>query len=152
MSLKHLIRAWLPVAMCMGLIALESSVAFGADHTSGPLQRLLEYLFNTHYTQPQWWRLHIAIRKCGHFTGYGLLSVAWFRAVWMTLPPNDLFQRRRLACHGLAMLGTLLVASADEFHQLFLPNRSGSIVDVGIDCLGGLVLQAIVALWMFRRK
>ncbi len=147
-----MISAWVPVLICLALIAGESTVAFGADHTSGPLQRFLEMLLHRHFTQPEWWRLHILIRKSGHFLGYGLLSGAWYRAFWMTLEPSENFGRRRLVCHGLAMLGTLLVASADEFHQLFLPNRTGSIVDVGIDCLGGVVMQVVVAWWMFRRK
>jgi len=33
---------------------------------------------------------------------------------------------RRLRAHGLAILSTFLVASADEFHQSFLPNRTVS--------------------------
>jgi len=134
--------------VCVGAIALESTKAFGADHTTGPLQHLFEWLLHRHFTQPQWWRLHLIIRKCGHFTGYGILSIAWFRAFWMTFRTEASFSRRLWTSHGMAMLGTLLIASSDEVHQLFLPNRSGSIVDVGIDCLGGLTMQLLVTLWM----
>jgi len=126
-------------------------MAFGADHTTGPLQRLFEYLLDRRFTQPEWWRLHLTIRKCGHFIGYGLLSGAGFRAVWMTFKLSTNPLRRRLACHSLAMLGTLIVASSDELHQLYLPNRSGSIVDVGIDCAGGLLMQLVIWLWLRNR-
>ena len=148
---RNLVSAWVPVAFCVLVIATESTVFFGADHTSGPLQRFFEFLLNRHFTQPQWWRLHIIIRKCGHFTGYGLLSISWFRAFWMTWPFANDPNRRRIVAHSLAMLGTLLIASSDEFHQTFLPNRSGSPWDVLLDCTGGLLMQLLVWLWMSRR-
>jgi VanZ family protein len=49
------------------------------------------------------------------------------------------------------MLGTYLIASCDELHQTFLPNRSGSIWDVLIDCSGALVMQLLLAGWMQMR-
>jgi VanZ family protein len=142
--------AWVPVAFCIGIIAAESTVAFGADHTSGPLQHFFEFLLRRHFTQPEWWRLHMAIRKGGHFTGYGIQSVAWFRAFWMTWRVNDP-TRSRVAVHGLAMLGTFFIASCDEFHQTFLPNRSGSFWDVMLDCSGALVLQLVIWVCMTGR-
>jgi VanZ family protein len=148
---KHLVSAWIPVLVCVLVIAGESTVYFGADHTSGPLQRFFEFLLHRHFTQPQWWRLHLIIRKCGHFTGYGILSLAWFRAFWMSWTVFDFSGRRRFATHALAMLGTLLVASSDEIHQLFLPNRTGSAVDVMIDCSGGLIMQLLISLCMYVR-
>jgi len=148
-SFGLLASAWMPVLVCVLIIAGESTVYFGADHTTGPLQRFFEWLLDRHFTQPQWWRLHLTIRKCGHFTGYGILSAAWFRAFWMTWVVAVDPIRRRFATHGFAMLGTLLIAASDETHQLFLPNRSGSIRDVMIDCAGGLVVQLIV--WLSMR-
>ena len=147
----HLASAWIPVAVCILFICTESTAAFGADRTTGPLQRFFEFLLNRHFTEPQWWRLHIIIRKCGHFTGYGLLSIAWFRAFWMTWNFAGGPHRRRMLTHAFAMLGTLVVASCDEFHQLFLPNRTGSFRDVLIDCGGGLLMQFLIWLWMSRR-
>jgi VanZ family protein len=54
----------------------------------------------------------------------------------------------------LALLGTALVASADEFHQTFLPNRTGSPWDVLLDCTGAITLQVLVYVYMrtFRPK
>jgi VanZ family protein len=149
-GLRQLASAWIPVLVCVLVIACESTVYFGADHTTRPLQRFFEFLFQRHFTQPEWWRLHLIIRKCGHFTGYGLLSISWFRAFWMTWPLGDA-SNRRLKVHSLAMLGTLLIASCDEFHQTFLANRSGSIWDVMVDCSGGLFMQLLIWLWMRRR-
>jgi VanZ family protein len=46
------------------------------------------------------------------------------------------------------------VASADEFHQTFLPNRTGLASDVLLDCTGAIALQLLVYLCMrlFRPK
>jgi len=55
---------------------------------------------------------------------------------------------------SLALLGTALIASCDEFHQTFLPNRTGTPWDVLLDCSGALVLELIVYLFArsFRPK
>lgn len=156
-GVSRIASAWIPVLVCILVIALESTVYFGADHTSGPLQRFFEFILHRHFTQPQWWRWHILIRKSGHFTGYGILSIAWFRAFWMTWPfaidPSapDAWSRRRFPAHSLAMAGTFLIAACDEFHQTFLPNRTGSPWDVLLDCCGGLLMQLLLWLWMSWR-
>ena len=150
-SWQSVANAWVPVLVCVLVIATESTAAFGADRTTGPLRRLLELFFGP-FTQPQWWRLHLAIRKGGHFLGYGMLSIAWFRAWWMTLRASASQTQPRALSHALAMSGTLLVASCDEFHQTFLPNRTGSFWDVLVDCSGALLMQALIWLWMWQRS
>jgi len=150
LRLRHRLSAWVPVLICILVIATESTTFFGADHTSGPLQRFCEFFFGP-FTGPQWWRIHMIIRKTGHFLGYGILSISWFRAFWMTFRLGEDPYRRWVYAHCLAMFGTLLVASSDELHQLFLPNRSGSIVDVMIDCSGGLLMQAVIWTQMRQR-
>ena len=148
-GLRYQFSVWAPVVLAIGCIAIESQPFLGADHTSGPLQRFVEF-FTGPLRQPQWWRIHMIIRKCGHFTGYGLVSLTWFRAFWMTWQTDAGRLSRRFAAHSLAIAGTLLVASADEFHQTFLPNRSGSPWDVLIDCSGALLAQIILFLIMLR--
>jgi VanZ family protein len=149
-ELRHLANAWIPVALCVMVIALESTIYFGADRTSGPMQRFFEFFFGP-FTQPQWWRLHLTIRKCGHFLGYGILSISWFRAFRMTFPLSSPQRGSRMSIHSFAMLGTLFVACCDELHQRFLPNRSGSFVDVMVDCSGALLMQVLTWLWMRKR-
>jgi VanZ family protein len=97
----------------------------------------------------RWDAAHHAIRKAGHFIGYGFIGLAWLRAWWLTLD-NSHF----LLDAFLALMGTALIASADEWHQSFLPNRTGSPWDVLIDCSGAITLQLIVYIFMriFRPK
>jgi VanZ family protein len=147
-KLSFWINVWLPVALGICLIAMESTPAFGADHTSGPLRAIFQAIFGP-VSDNDWGHIHLYIRKCGHFAGYGLLGLAWLRAWWMTLP-NSLFLHDAL----LALLGTGITASADEFHQTFLPNRTGTPWDVLLDCCGVLTMQLLVYVFMriFRPK
>jgi VanZ family protein len=141
-------KTWLPVALGCAVIAAESTQAMGSDHTSGPLRWLFQSIFGI-VSDDRWDLIHHITRKSGHFIGYGLIGLAWLRAWWFTLP-----QSRFLQDALLAIAGTALVASADEWHQSYLPNRSGSPWDVLLDCCGAISLQILVYLFMriFRPK
>lgn len=143
-----LLSAWVPVLICVLAIATESTPYFGADHTSGPFRRFFEF-FHGPFPQAEWDQIHHYVRKCGHFLGYGILSLAWFRAFWMAWRPIVTLNRRRMRAHLLAMAGTLVVASCDEIHQTFLPNRTGTFLDVIVDCSGAATLQ--IVLWLIMR-
>jgi len=134
------IRAWWPVAVGVVLIAMESTERFGSNHTSPPLRWLFEHLFGP-IANGRWEQLHMVIRKIGHFLGYGGLGLTWLRGWWLTLP-----QTRLLSAAAMALLSTAAVASCDEWHQTFLPNRSGSPRDVLLDCCGAFVLIAITSM------
>jgi len=140
--LKFWINAWWPVALGICIIAIESTPEFGADHTSGPLRWLYQAIFGP-VSDARWALIHLLVRKSGHFIGYGLLGLAWLRAWWMTLP-RSMF----LVDAVLALLGTAMTASADEFHQSFLPNRTGTPWDVLLDCSGALAMQLLVYVFM----
>jgi VanZ family protein len=136
------ISAWLPVVIGISVILVESTEMMGAEYTSGPLRKLFEAIFGA-VGDSSWELLHHYIRKSGHFIGYGLIGLAWLRAWWMTLPHS-----RFLPDAFLALLGTALVASADEYHQSFLPNRTASPWDVLLDCCGAITLQLLVYILM----
>jgi VanZ family protein len=138
------ISAWLPVLLGIGVIVLESTVWFGADRTSHPLRVLFEALFG-HVSNARWEVIHHAIRKSGHFVAYGLIGLAWLRAWWMTLPRSHF-----LSDAMLALLGTALIAGCDEWHQTFLPNRTGTPWDVLLDCCGAITLELLV--YLFARR
>jgi VanZ family protein len=147
-ALRYWINVWLPVVLGVAVIALESTEFMGSDHTRGPLRWLFQAIFGP-IGDARWDDIHHLIRKSGHFLGYGVIGLAWLRAWWMTLPHS-----RFLPDAFLALLGTALVASADEWHQAFLPNRTGSPWDVLLDCCGAITLQLLVYIFMrtFRPK
>jgi VanZ family protein len=129
------VSAWWPVVVGIAVIAVESTKFFGADRTSGPLRLFVEALLGP-VSDASWGAIHHYIRKSGHFLGYGALGLAWLRAWWMTFP-----RFRFLFEAGLALAATALVASLDEWHQTFLPNRTGTPWDVLLDCCGALFMQ-----------
>jgi VanZ family protein len=135
---RHWFLAWWPVAAWIIIITFESSPTFGADRTSGPLRWVWEHIFGP-IGNGQWDFVHHYIRKSGHFVGYGMVGLAWLRAWRLTLPRFHFIQDALLA-----MLGTALVASSDEFHQSFLSNRTGLPSDVVLDCCGAITMLIVV--------
>lgn len=142
-SVKLRVSAWLPVAIGIAIIMLESTTWFGADHTSGPLRAIVQAIFGP-ISDERWEPIHHIIRKCGHFVGYGLLGLMWLRAWWMTLRNSAFF-----TCALLALAGTALIASCDEWHQTYLPNRTGTPWDVLLDSCGATA--AILLVYAYAR-
>ena len=136
------VSAWLPVLLGILMIVLESTEWMGSDHTDNVLRFVYQAIFGQ-VSNAEWEVIHHYLRKSGHFIGYGLIGLAWLRAWWMTLPHS-----RFLPDAFLALLGTALIACADEFHQSFLPNRTSTPWDVLIDCSGAITLQLMVYIFM----
>ncbi len=145
--LQAQMRTWLPVLACAMVFAVESTPYLGADRTSAPLQRVAEALFG-YDVCVHWNLIHHIIRKTGHFMGYGIFSLVCFRSFWITLQGVASRLLRKLKAHGLAILATFLVASADEFHQSFLSNRTGQFSDVLLDTCGAVALGLVFFLAM----
>jgi VanZ family protein len=77
--------------------------------------------------------------------GYGLVSACFFHGWRMSLRgAGDKVRSVWRRAGMLAVASTLLVASADEFHQSFLPSRTGTPVDVGIDLCGAITAQLLI--------
>jgi VanZ family protein len=127
------IWTWWPVVFMIAVIFVESTESLGADHTSGPLRFVYQAIFGA-VPDDRWEVIHHYLRKTGHFLGYGLVGLSWLRA-WRMTRPDWLFRTRAL----LAIVATAVIASCDEFHQSFLPNRTSSPWDVLLDCTGALI-------------
>lgn len=85
------------------------------------------------------------IRKLAHFTEYACMGVLLY-ILWSQ------WIRKGWRFYLLIVLWVFLSASADEFHQLFVPGRYGSFADVLLDTAGGafgaLMCTAAVNVWM----
>ena len=86
--------------------------------------------------------LDLLIKKGGHMTAYGILAALLWRALGAS-PANW-----KLA--GLAWALAVLYAASDETHQLFVPGRHGSPVDVAIDGAGACI--TLLVLWRRARR
>jgi VanZ family protein len=140
----HVLKAWIALVLWLIVIAIESTDWLSAHHTSRILYPLLHFLFNLNWEQFEQW--HFFIRKGGHVFGYGLLSILLFRAWRETLPVAS-NAKWTFRWANIAVLGTALVASLDEWHQSFIPSRTGTVHDVILDTCAGIAAQFLVFLW-----
>ena len=136
-------RAWFPAACWLGIIAIESSGTFSAQNTDRFLYPLLHFLFSVDPVRFATW--HFFLRKTGHVIGYGMLSILLFRAWRATIPAIGNPRWTWGWCLD-AILMTALVASLDEWHQSFLPSRTGTVRDVVLDSIAGVAAQVLVFL------
>jgi len=144
---------WVPAAIAVAVIAFESSATMSADNTSRWLLPFWVHFFGP-ISPGRWDLVHHYIRKTGHVAGYGLVSLCFFHGWRKTLQFADRSLRTLWIRSSIFAVGcTILVASADEFHQSFLPSRTGKPVDVVLDACGAILAQLIlfVLLPLFSR-
>jgi len=101
-----------------------------------------------HISEQALYNAIFAVRKCAHLTEYAILALLIWRALRKPLgggPP-----RPWLWAHArLTLLIVLLYAATDEFHQVFVPSRQGTVEDVLIDTCGAAL--ALAGLWTAGR-
>ena len=114
-----LLRAWLPALLWMGLIFYVSSRPNLPRHPDE--------------------RTDFVLKKAGHGVEYGVLAFLLWRTLANTSQTNSPAR--------WSFLFSLLYAISDEVHQVFVPGRSGTPLDVAFDALG-----AALALLLIRRR
>ena len=133
----------------MALIFSASSDRGSFQHSSRIIQPLLLWLF-PHLEAATVHEVVVAVRKCAHLTEYAILAVLIWRAFSKRLGMEPCPWRWKHA--GQALLLVVLYAATDEFHQLFVPTREGSILDVLIDTTGAAFgLLVVWSILFFRR-
>lgn len=113
----------LPPLLYMGVIFALSSIPDDASF-SGP-SLLLAYPNLNNF-------LHIPL--------FGGLTWLWLNYLRQTLPDS---RKAEVVCIVIC----LLFALSDEFHQMFVPGRFASVMDVLLDIVG--ILGAV---WWYRRR
>ncbi len=122
-AMKAWLRYWGPALLMMVLIFIASGTE-GSD-------------------MPKFGIWDLVFKKGGHLIGYGLLGVAYLHGL-----ARGIFANRRALLFAILLAG--LYAITDEFHQSFIPGRTPSPVDVGIDTLGAS-LGAALGAWLRSR-
>ncbi|MDF1497894.1 MAG: VanZ family protein [Patescibacteria group bacterium] len=105
-----IIKYWLPVFFWCTVIYYLSSIP------------------NLKSDLPSQW--DFVFRKIAHMVEYGILTALLFRAYFK----GSGFTRKRSV--SFVIIFALTYAFADEYHQLFVFGRQGSLIDVFIDSLG----------------
>ncbi|MFI5111210.1 MAG: VanZ family protein [Terriglobales bacterium] len=150
---KPVRRAWIPALLWLALIAFESTSLMSSENT-GHLLLAIARFFDPRITLAQLQLLNGVGRKFGHGIGYGILSLLMLRAWWATLmlprsatrlPPwTAMVTTWSARAAVLALLSAAAVAGLDEWHQMFLPGRTGTIRDVALDTTAAAFVQLVI--------
>ena len=87
----------------------------------------------------------VVVRKTAHFTLYFLLGLAYISFL-KEFNLND----KKLLIYTIIFV--FIYACSDEIHQLFIPGRSGELLDVLIDTTGGILSSFIYTSFRVRRR
>jgi VanZ family protein len=151
---------WFGLAvLCMVIIFVMSSQSYSEQDMRPqlnewiPEERLQSLLPNIEfyydgglvtYTLP-YDMLEFFIRKLGHVSEFALLTVLWLNAL-----------RARQISRGTALLSasliSLLYAASDEWHQSFVPGRTGHAIDVAVDSIGIMLVAVLYFIYIGLRK
>jgi VanZ family protein len=140
---KELFKVWIAAGLWIVLIAIESTSYLSSANTGRILYPILHFLLHLDPVRFVIW--HHYIRKTGHFVGYFMLSLLLFRA-WKATLPSTSFWTLRWA--GVAFVMSAFVASMDEWHQTFIPSRTGLLSDVILDSTAALTAQIVIFVFL----
>ena len=140
-----LLWKWLPVVCWIGIIVLESTDMMSATHTGQWLYSFVTRVFGQ-VDRARFEIFHHILRKCGHFLGYGILAALFFRSLRATFTDG----LGTLCCWSIALTGG--IAALDEWHQSFIPSRTGCVSDVILDTFGAatILLVLLTSLRIYR--
>lgn len=149
-----IIASWIAVfAVMCTIFYFSSQPAVESDETSGGF---ITFLYNIYAgiagvpcsssalsALDKW---QFAVRKGAHFTIYLCLGFLF---------SNAFFQsgvKAKKTAAALSLLCSALYAASDEFHQLFVPGRSGEFRDVCLDSSGAAVgIIIFIFIWSVRK-
>ncbi|CAM4125702.1 VanZ family protein [Lederbergia lenta] len=124
---------WLTAAIvwCVAIFLASASPSATGGNTEMLIQRFFQL------TDSQAAFFNVAFRKFVHLSAFGLLAILIFNGIGQKRP-------------WLAWLLTTIYAATDEIHQAFLPERTGSVMDVGLDSIGALL--AVCGMMYLKKK
>lgn len=123
-TIRQLLWDWLPPLACMGLIFVLSAQSH-LPSAPGP------------------W-LDTLLKKAGHAFAYGVLAWLYQRALRPHIRTPLVL---RIASASLAVVYAL----SDEYHQTFVPGRTGRLFDVLVDGAGTCGAM-LLSWWLERRR
>ena len=128
-------RIWryAPLIVWMFFISFASTGEFSAINTSRIVRPLLLWFFPD-LSEERIRLAHFLLRKVAHIIEYVVLG--WLAARAFIGSSHEFLRRRWFL---VSLLLTVFQALLDEYHQSFVPSRSGSLYDSGIDIAGGLI-------------
>lgn len=137
-SAFQILGYWGVVLAWMAVISTMSSEPFSASNTHRYIDPVLRFFF-PNLRPADFVFAHTIIRKTAHLTEFfilgGLLYWACRRGRWPRWRPLWTIQ---------ALAVAVVYALADELHQAFVPSRTSSLADSGVDSLGAIASQLFI--------
>lgn len=102
---------------------------FNANDSSGQSSTIVDFLnhlFNLNNIE----HITLIVRKLAHITEYFILGILTY---------NMLKDYKIENIFIISFLSCVFYACTDEIHQMFIPGRSGNIIDVLIDSFGSII-------------
>jgi VanZ family protein len=127
---------WLVVTVfwCLAIYYFTEQPAFNDEHT-------LRFFYSIGLPEAMIRITDFMVRKLAHVA-------LFFTLAFFALQVVRHWRRQYLAAWAFAVVYGL----TDEWHQLYVPGRSGKVGDVLIDAAGAAICIAIVYLWDKRRQ
>ena len=134
MKNKRLVLAWTLLILWMLFIFIMSSFnGVMSSNQSGSIATLIYNIFNISDTE----KVSFIVRKCAHVSEFFILGI---------LVINLISKYNVKYSYLISFIVCVLYASSDEFHQLFVPGRSGQVTDIFIDMIGVVLGLSIYCL------
>ena len=138
---KKKILAWSFFLLLLLLIfCFSSQSGEESSHLSGGLIEFLESLTHIPLSSEI---VSFMIRKLAHFTEYAILGI-------LTMNLGKQYGSIHKKQFFFILLFCVFYAFTDEFHQIFIANRSGNFWDVSIDSLGSFF--GMISYLLFSKK
>lgn len=133
-SKKSVIVSWgLLITWMLFIFCMSSFNGVMSGNQSGSIAVLIYNLFDISDTE----KVSFIIRKCAHVSEFFILGI---------LVINLISKYNVKYSYLISFIVCVLYASSDEFHQLFVPGRVGSITDIFIDMIGVVLGLSIYCL------
>lgn len=129
----RVLLTWAVTIAWAGTIAELSTKSYAGSVTGWLLQQVLLSL-HIHLMPHTFETVHFLVRKLAHCTEYAIFSLFLYHSFEPRHPEG---WNTRSAVSVVVIAG--LYSLTDEYHQSFVPGRSASLVDCGIDTGGALL-------------
>ena len=138
----RVVLIWVVTAAWAGTISVLSTGAYSSSVTGLLLTQLL-FALHIHLAPQTFATIHLLIRKLAHCSEYAIFGLLLYHSFEPRHPER---WDTRGAFGALIVAG--LFSLTDEYHQIFVPGRTASLVDCGIDTAGALL--GLVLLYVGR--
>ncbi|MEI7957927.1 MAG: VanZ family protein [Verrucomicrobiota bacterium] len=137
-------KRWGPVVFWMIVIFSASADSGSVAHSSQIIDPVCLW-FWPNITASALENIHLVARKAAHMTEYALLALLLLRAL-----SYDRGDARKWISSAWVL--ATAYAATDEFHQLFVDSRNGTVVDVLIDSAGAALGLCVCSLILGARS